>query len=160
LTPAQAALINQLVSDWAASLHSRVSQADEIRSQIKTETDKDQPDAAAIGGFYLRLQSICRQATTARNEVGERTRAVLSRDQMARLQLLDDALQAMPRVIEAQRAMLLPDSVDTAPVGLPVGQVTVSTAFVPSTPSPLPGCLPVVQAQPGTIPVIGGRLRR
>jgi hypothetical protein len=154
LSPSQGVAINQLVADWTNTLQTESARAELIRGQISSETGKSQPDPATLGSYYVQLESICRRATSERADLTQRTRAVLSTDQLSRLQALDDALQLMPRVIEAQRVGLLPDFIESSPIGLPAGQITVPLAFPATTPALLPGCLPSSQAQPGTVPVI------
>jgi hypothetical protein len=154
LSGAQAATINQLAGEWKTTLQNNTTAADQIWSQIRTETEKDQPDASTLGRYYLQLASMCHDVTTARADFIRRASNSLTADQLTRLQTLADALQIMPRVIEAQRAGILPDSIDTAPVGLPAGQITVSLTFLASSPQPLPGCLSPTQVQPGTVPVL------
>ena len=154
LSASQAATINQLAGEWKTTLQNNTTAADQIRSQIKTETEKDQPDAATLGGYYLQLASICHDVTTARGDFIRMAGNTLTADQLTRLQTLADALQLMPRVIEGQRAGLLPESIDSAPIGLPPGQITVSLTFLASSPQPLPGCLSSSQVQPGTVPAL------
>jgi hypothetical protein len=158
LSSGQAANMNQLAAAWTATVQEKTREADQLRSEIQAETGRDQPDPAVLGADYVKLEMICRSATAARNDLLQNTRAVLSADQLARIQALEDALNLMPRVIEAQRAGLIPDFIQTSPIGLPAGQITVSLAFAAATPAPLPGCLaPAVQAQPGNIPSLRRR---
>jgi hypothetical protein len=160
LTPDQAASINQLATAWNSSLQDKTRQLNQINADIRTETAKSGPDAATLGGLYVELEALCRDATAGRANLLQKTRDVLDTGQRARLQALDDALSLMPRVIEAQKAGLVADSIDTAPVGLPAGQVTVSLTFSAASPTPLPGCLPpATQAQPGAVPTLRPRVR-
>jgi hypothetical protein len=160
LTADQASSINQLAAAWNSSLQDKTRQVNQINTDIQTETAKISPDPSALGGLYVGLEAVCRDATQDRANLLQKTRDVLNTGQRARLQALDDALSLMPRVIEAQKAGLLADSIDTAPVGLPAGQVTVSLTFSPASPTPLPGCLPPsTQAQPGAVPTLRPRVR-
>jgi len=153
LAPEQAASLNQLAIEWAATLEAKNAQAAQLRNDILSETEKDQPNATSLGGYYLQLQRVCRETTAARTDLLQKTRAVLKSDQIARLQALEDALALMPRVLEAQTAGMIPDSIQTAPVGFPAGQISVALTFAATTPAQLPGCLATVQAQPGTVSI-------
>jgi len=160
LTPDQAANINQLASAWNSSLQDKTRQVNQINADIRTETAKGGPDASALGGLYVELEALCRDVTAGRANLLQTTRNVLDAGQRARLQALDDALLLMGRVIEAQKAGLVADSIETAPVGLPAGQITVSLTFSAAAPAPLPGCLPTAtQAQPGAVPTLRPRVR-
>jgi hypothetical protein len=148
LTSEQAITLNQLSADWSATLQAKTRDADAIRSEIQIETSKERPSAATIGDAYVRLEGVCREATAARTGLLEKTRAVLNRDQLARVQMLVEALNLMPRVVESQRLGLVPDFIQTAPVGLPGGLLTVAITFPPGSPTPLPGCLPSIEVRP------------
>src|SRR5690349_18458202 len=91
LLPSQGTAINQLLADWTNTLQSESAQAELIRSQIVVETGKSQPDPATLGGYYVQLESICRRAMSERADLTQRTRAVLSADQLSRLQTLEEA---------------------------------------------------------------------
>src|SRR5205823_1530746 len=108
--------LNQLTAAWTAALQEKSREVEQIRTDIRAETAKIQPDPATLGGYYVRLESVCRAATAGRADLVQKSRAVLNSSQSGRLQALDDALALMPRVVEAQRVGLLPDSIETSPI--------------------------------------------
>ena len=145
LSPEQASGINRLAAAWKAELQAKTQQAEQIR-----RTTGGRAGAAAAAT----LESLCRDATAGRDTWMQKTRALLNAEQLSKLQLLDDALNLFPRVLEAQSAGLLAASLPTSPVGMPAGEITVGLAFTAGPPTPLPGCQPAkTEARPGTVPV-------
>jgi hypothetical protein len=143
LSAEQASGINRLAAAWNAELQVKAQRADQARGTTGRATEA----AAAT------LESICREATASRDALMQKTRALLDAGQLLKLQLLDDALNLFPRVLEAQSAGLLTDSVETSPIGMPGGQITVGLAFTAGPPKPLPGCQPAkTEARPGIVP--------
>jgi hypothetical protein len=142
LTPEQATAIGRLDASWKQELQALEQRAGQLRGNL-----------AGRGGEAPAMDSLCREATTARQDLTQKTRALLTKDQLARLQLLEDALNLFPRVLEAQSAGLLPDSLATAPIGLPAGQITVELSFTATPTKPLPGCpVPKTEIRPGIVP--------
>jgi len=130
LTPEQGTAINRLAASWRSELQSL-----EQRAAGKPS------------------EPVCRDAAAAREALIQKTRALLTKDQLSRLQLLEDALNLFPRVLEAQKAGLLPDALATSPIGLPAGQITTELAFTAGPPKPLPGCPPArTEVRPGIVP--------
>ena len=129
LTPEQGTAINRLAASW------------------KTELQTFEQRAAG-----KQVESVCREATAARDGLTQKTRALLTKDQLGRLQLLEDALNLFPRVLEAQKVGLLPDALATSPIGMPGGQITVELAFTASPAKPLPGCPSKTEVRPGIVP--------
>jgi hypothetical protein len=137
LSPEQASAIDRLAAAWNADLQAKTRRAGQI------------PRSA---GGQAALESLCREATASRDTLMQKTRALLTPEQLGKLQLLDDALNLLPRVLEAQRAGLLADSLETSPIGMPGGQITVGLAFTAGPPKPLPGCPPAqTEVRPGIV---------
>ena len=70
----------------------------------------------------------------------DQARAVLTPEQTSRLAVLQQAFELVTTVESAQAAMLLPERLSAAPVGLPDGQLSNEFVFKRQLASPLPGC--------------------
>jgi hypothetical protein len=126
LSPTQQQQLASVNADWSVQLQALQSQAQSRR------------DTAA-------REALCRVSRQRQAEHQQRTRALLSAEQLARLAALEQAFLLMPVIESAQSASLMPDRLELVPAGLPDGGVVVESNYRRAAAAPLPGCPAVTQ---------------
>jgi hypothetical protein len=104
----------------------------QVQSEIAVETDSEPLDASALGIRYAEIEAICRQLRDSANDLQKQNLALLTDAQKTKMKALEEALQLIPVLEEAQMTNLLAPWT-TAPSGLSVtGKIYGGIGFATS----------------------------
>lgn len=134
LTPQQVADLTRVNAELQRFLSQKQARAAVVRREIAEETRRETVDPLALGLRYAELEAICRESREKERSTMREARALLQRQQLEKLAVLEQAVALLPVAGEAAEMHLL---------GSEQGDGIVLT--MPGARS-LPGCLVLAPA--------------
>jgi hypothetical protein len=107
LTSTQVSSIESINRTFGQFQDMRFRQSQQLQQQIAMETSKSPLDPMALGTLYAQVEAIRREINDEMVRVRERTDAVLTADQQAKIKILDQAMRLGAEVSDAQCQNLL-----------------------------------------------------
>jgi Spy/CpxP family protein refolding chaperone len=107
LSDAQLTQLKQLRADHAALLQPNATKARELGQQLAEAMRSDNPDSARVGQLLVDIKKLREAGRDSHEALAEKSRAVLTPEQRAKLQTLEEARKLGPAARQATALGLL-----------------------------------------------------
>jgi hypothetical protein len=141
LSATQVVDLAQIDGELNALIIQKATRVAQVRAEIDVETHREDPVPIEIGARYWELENICRESQAAARRAIESARKLLTKDQLTKMQALEQAVALAPVIEQARGVHLLPPGASIVP-GAFFGAALASPGFMMSSAGPFyPGCL-------------------